>query len=83
VNGFIGRIGGFNVYESHNVKNTSGDHYKVIAGTNAACTLAIQINKTEGYRPPKRFADAVKGLSIYGAKVTRPACLGLITTAKT
>lgn len=82
VNGFIGRIGGFNVYESHNVKNTSGDHYKVIAGCNAACTLAIQINKTEGYRPPKRFADAVKGLSIYGAKVTRPACLGLITTAK-
>ncbi len=82
VNGFIGRIGGFNVYESHNVKNTSGDHYKVIAGTNAACTLAIQINKTEGYRPPKRFADAVKGLSIYGAKVTWPACLGLITTAK-
>ncbi len=83
VNGFIGRIGGFNVYESHNVKNTSDDHYKVLAGTNAACTLAIQINKTEGYRPPKRFADAVKGLSIYGAKVTRPACLGLITTAKT
>lgn len=82
VNGFIGRIGGFNVYESHNVKNTSGDHYKVIAGCNLACTLAIQINKTEGYRPPKRFADAVKGLSIYGAKVTRPACLGLITTAK-
>jgi N4-gp56 family major capsid protein len=82
VNGFIGRIGGFNVYESHNVKNTSGDHYKVLAGTNAACTLAIQINKTEGYRPPKRFADAVKGLCIYGAKVVRPACLGLITTAK-
>lgn len=82
VNGFIGRIGGFNVYESHNVKNTSGDHFKVLAGTHAACTLAIQINKTEGYRPPKRFADAVKGLSIYGAKVTRPACLGLITTAK-
>ena len=82
VNGFIGRIGGFNVYESHNVSNTAGDHYKVLAGTNAACTLAIQINKTEGYRPPKRFADAVKGLSIYGAKVTRPACLGLITTAK-
>lgn len=81
-NGFIGRIGGFDVLESHNVKNTSGDHYKVICGTNAGATLAVQILKTEGYRPPKRFADAIKGLSVYGAKVVRPACLGLITTAK-
>ena len=30
--------------------------------------LAEQIVKVEGYRPKKRFADAIKGLHVYGAK---------------
>jgi len=81
-NGFVGRAAGFDIFESQNVKNSAGDHYKVIAGTNAAVTLAVQINKTEAYRPPKRFADAVKGLAVYGAKVVRPNCIALMTTAK-
>ena len=81
-NGFVGRAAGFDIFESQNVKNTAGDHYKVLAGTNDAVTLAVQINKTEAYRPDKRFSDAVKGLSVYGCKVVRPQCLALMTTAK-
>ena len=37
-----------------------------------------QINKVEAYRPELRFADAVKGLHLYGAKVTRPNTLALL-----
>jgi hypothetical protein len=35
----------------------------------------------EAYRPEKRFADAVKGLMLYGAKVVRTDCVivGTIT----
>ena len=33
-------------------------------------TYAEQIIKTEAYRLEKRFADGVKGLHVYGAKVT-------------
>ena len=35
--------------------------------------LVTQINKVEAYRPEKRFADAVKGLYVYGGKVLTPA----------
>ncbi|MFC8124662.1 P22 coat protein - protein 5 domain protein [Streptomyces sp. NPDC057302] len=71
-NGFVGRAAGFDIYESNNVPNPSGDTQVITAGTNAAITFAEQINKTEAYRPESSFSDAVKGLALYGAKVVRP-----------
>ena len=47
----------------------------VIAGSNIATTYAEQINKVVAYQPEKRFADALKGLHLYGAKVIRPEAL--------
>ena len=44
-------------------------------------TFAQQILKTEAYRPEKRFADAVKGLHVYGAKVLRPQVVAVATVA--
>ena len=41
------------------------------------------MNKVEAYRPDKRFADAVKGLHVYGMKVVRPAALALLTARAT
>ncbi len=49
----------------------------VIFGYRGALTFAEQIAKVEAYRPEKRFADALKGLHLYGAKVTRPGALGV------
>lgn len=46
-----------------------------LAGVNIAATYAEQISKVEAYRPEARFADALKGLHLYGAKVLRPAGL--------
>ncbi|MFI6334138.1 P22 coat protein - protein 5 domain protein [Streptomyces sp. NPDC050535] len=71
-NGLVGRAAGFDIYESNNVPNPSGDTQVVTAGTSAAITFAEQINKTEAYRPESSFSDAVKGLALYGAKVVRP-----------
>lgn len=83
-NGEIGKAAGFKILESNNVKyTTTTTKYKVIAGHPMAWTMANQINKMEAYRPERRFADAIKGLHLYGAKVTRPsalACLVINTT---
>lgn len=74
-NGHVGRAAGFEIYESNNVPNPTGDTQVITAGTNAAITFAEQINKTEAYRPESAFSDAVKGLALYGAKVVRPDSL--------
>jgi N4-gp56 family major capsid protein len=81
-NGVIGEAAGFNVLVSNNVKNTSGAKYKFMFGHGSAWTMAMQIEKVEAYRPPLRFADAVKGLNVYGAKVVRPTILGVMTASK-
>ena len=70
--GEVGTAAGFRVWLSNNVPNTAGTKYKLIAGTNRGGSYAEQILKTEAYRPEKRFADAVKGLHLYGAKVVDP-----------
>jgi N4-gp56 family major capsid protein len=81
-NGFIGRAAGFDIFESNNVPNVSGAKYKVIAGYSGALSYAEQIVDVEAYRPEKRFADAVKGLHVYGAKVTRPTGLALLVCSQ-
>ncbi|MCD7822529.1 MAG: phage capsid protein [Oscillospiraceae bacterium] len=75
--GYIGRIAGFDIYESNNCYN-DGTNYYVTAQVPSACTYAEQILETTAYRPEKRFADAVKGLHVYGAKVTNPAQVAVL-----
>jgi N4-gp56 family major capsid protein len=82
LNGIIGEAAGFTVLVSNNVANTSGTKYKILWGHSSAWTMAMQIQKVEAYRPPLRFADAVKGLNVYGVKVVRPGILGCITASK-
>ncbi len=81
-NGQVGRAAGFDVLQSHNVPNTAGTKYKIIAGHPMAISYAEQINKVEAYRPEKRFADAVKGLHLYGAKLVRPEAIAVLTANK-
>lgn len=80
--GFVGHIAGFDVYESNNVANTSGAKYKIIAGVPEAWALASKLNKVEAYRPEKRFADAVKGLNLFGAKVISPSAMAVLFASK-
>lgn len=69
LNGEVGRVAGFTVYMSNNTPYAS-ETWSIPAGVKAATTYAEQIVSTEAYRLEKRFADAVKGLHVYGAKVT-------------
>lgn len=78
----VGRAAGFRVFLSNNVPNTSKAKYKIIAGTDEGCTYAEQILETEAFRPEKRFSDAIKGLHVYGAKVTQGAALSVLTANK-
>jgi hypothetical protein len=76
-NGFVGRAAGFDVFESNTVPTETTGVYSVIAGHNMATTYAEQINSVEAQRRELRFGDLVKGLHLYGAKVTRPEALAL------
>ena len=89
LNGLVKRAAGFDILESNNVPTgagTGGESAKtqtyVIAGTPIATTFADSVNKVEAYRPQKRFADAVKGLHVYGAKVARPDALAMLICRK-
>ena len=76
LNGEVGRVAGFTVFMSNNVNTGTGTdtgktpYFEVTAQVETATTYAEQIIKTEAYRMEKRFADGVKGLHVYGAKVT-------------
>ncbi len=82
MNGVVGQAAGFQVLVSNSVPNTSGAKYKILAGVPQAWTFAGQLRKLEAYRVERRFADAVKGLHLYGAKVVRPTALALLTANK-
>lgn len=71
LNGKVGRAAGFDIYESNNNPVITGDDYLAWAGIKPAITMAQQINEVEAYRSQKRFADVVRGLLLYGAKMVR------------
>lgn len=73
-NGVMGRFLGFDIMVS-NYALTAGDDWRVYAGHPSAITFANQIDKVEALRPETAFSDALKGLHVYGAKVTRPSSL--------
>lgn len=72
-NGLVGRILGFNLVSC----NVMPDDVHLIGGHQIATTYADQLTEIEYYRPEKFFADAVRGLHVYGAKVMRPEHLAI------
>ncbi|SNR33057.1 P22 phage major capsid protein family protein [Blastococcus mobilis] len=80
-NGVVGEAAGFTIVKSNNVPTTTdataGTSFKIQASTPQARSYAEQISETEAYRPEKRFADALKGLHVYGGKVVRPEALAV------
>ena len=78
---------GFRLYTSNNLpavgtgSGTSGSANQntnfgvIVAGHDSAVATAEQINKTETYRDPDSFADVVRGMHVYGAKILRPEAL--------
>lgn len=74
-NGVIGSALGFMLYKSNNAPAGASTGKIVVAGHPSAVTYADQIASVEQGRMERRFADFVKGLHLYGAKVVRPTAL--------
>lgn len=72
-NGFIGRLAGFDIYETENTPKDT-----LIAGSVIGTSFAEQITEIKAYEPHNRFAEAVKGLNVYGVKVVQPEAVATV-----
>ena len=78
--GMIGRAAGFDIYVSNNAVNfdtTGNGTWAVMAGHPMALTYAEQIVQTEALRLQTTFADGVRGLHVFGAKLVRPDAIAV------
>lgn len=66
-NGIVARAAGFDIFETENVPEG-----EILAAVPMATSFAEQIASIEPYRPENAFADAVKGLDVYGVKCFYP-----------
>jgi N4-gp56 family major capsid protein len=73
----VGTVAGFTILVSNTVPNGASNPL-VLAGHNSATTFAEQITSLKAYEPERRFADALKGLHVYGGKVIRPELLAKV-----
>lgn len=71
-NGYDAKVAGMEIYVSNNLPQDGGKDVIFAFTKNRAVAHVAQIDEIEAYRPEKMFADAVKGLNVYGTKVVRP-----------
>jgi hypothetical protein len=81
-NGRVGQVAGLTVLQSNRVPEDE-DEFSIVAGHSAATTMAMQVEQTEAFRMERRFADGVKSLAVYGAKVIRPEMLVVAKATQT
>ncbi len=74
-NGRLGMIDRFTIYMSHNLKVDSGTKFNIIAGHKMGFTFATQMTEMETIRSEQTFGNVVRGLQVYGYKVTKPEAL--------
>ena len=79
--GVLGTIAGCKIYVSNNIQTAAEGgvtYHKCFVRTKRAIAFADQLSEICAYRPESRFADAVKGLHLYGAKIIYPNELVLL-----
>lgn len=83
--GVIPQIAGLRILKSNNLQTKTENsvlyHY-MMGGTNQAISFALQAQTTEALRSANNFADVVRGLVLYGAKVFYPEALASIKVTK-
>lgn len=75
--GIVGVYDGFDVVMSNNMAKDATYAYCAVRGKKAIA-FAGQIEKVEACRAEKRFADVIKGLDVFGAKVIDEARIQVI-----
>ena len=73
-NGRLGMIDRFTIYVSHNLYVDSGK-YSLIAGHKMGFTFASQMTEMESLRAESTFGNIIRGLQVYGYKVTKPEAI--------
>lgn len=73
-NGRLGMIDRFTIYVSHNL-NVSSGKYSIIAGHKMGFTFASQMTNMETIRSESTFGNIIRGLQVYGYKVTKGEAL--------
>jgi hypothetical protein len=81
-NGYIGNVAGFGVHVTTNNPAVSGV-VNIMAFTRDYISFASQVSKVETVRPYNMFADAVKGLYLYGSKVMLPKAGAVLKASAT
>ncbi len=77
-NGLVGRLAGFDVYESESVNGDSTNGYHCLFGHRSAITMAMANLETGIEDLTGNFGKAYKGLYVYGAKVVDERRKGLV-----
>jgi hypothetical protein len=79
----VGNYYGLNIYVSNNCYGVISSQWHVIAGHPMAFSYAGQLSQVEALRDPNSFGDIVRGLQVFGRKVTRPNCIikGVLTSS--
>lgn len=73
-NGRLGMIDRFTIYVSHNLYVSSGK-YSIVAGHKMGFTFASQMTNMETIRSESTFGNIIRGLQVYGYKVTKGEAL--------
>jgi len=70
--GYKGTVAGFDLYFSNQTPSSGTSTSIWTAGHSMGIQMVDSLNEVVGYTPELRFAEAVKGLYVYGAKITQP-----------
>jgi hypothetical protein len=74
INGWVTKAFGFDIYESNNV-STDLTQYRVMCGGGKSIAYVGQVNTIEALRLQTTFANAARGLYVYGAKAVQAEAL--------
>jgi hypothetical protein len=72
VAGHIGKLYGFEIYETNNIPQTSGSKDQVVASHPLFTTEANQLQSFEALRSETSFKDLVRALLVSGTKTIMP-----------
>ncbi len=74
--GLLGEISRFKLYETNLLPITATGKFHIIFGHKMAIWFVSQYTKVKMYEPERSFAQAMKGLNVFGYGVLQPTALG-------
>lgn len=72
VAGYIGKLYGFEIFETENIPDSTGNKSQILASHPLFTTEANQLQNFEALRSEKSFKDLVRALVVSGVKTTMP-----------